>query len=201
MVPRPLLSGRAGLVVIFDIETTGLPKGDNFDNARIVQMCCVLCCRSTLEERERVSVIIKTDGFPVLLSKLHGITEEISLRDGELFEAAATRVGALFSQASAVIAHNVQFDTSVFQSELSRYGMLDLLTTVQDMQAICSMKTTTKLCDLKNKVGKPKPPKLNELYLHATGKQMQNHHNAIYDVLNLREALQALLVKGDVDLE
>ncbi|KAJ1419447.1 hypothetical protein B484DRAFT_400172 [Ochromonadaceae sp. CCMP2298] len=103
-------SGKDSLVVVFDIETTDLPKGDNFDNVRIVQMCCALCCRSTLEEKERVSVIIKTDGFPVLLSEIHGITEEISLRDGELFEAAATRVGALFCKASAVIAHNVQFD-------------------------------------------------------------------------------------------
>jgi DNA polymerase III epsilon subunit-like protein len=183
-------------VAVFDIETTGLHA-----SCRIVQMCCMLCDRHTLEVLEQVSVIVKSDGFGVLASDIHGITEEISSREGEPFVAAAMQINALFSKASAVIAHNVNFDLRVFRSELSRYGLLDVLETVQSLQPICSMQRTRRVCNLKKAKGGSKAPRLDELYRFATGEEIQNHHNAIYDVDNLRRAMQILLEEGKIDLE
>jgi DNA polymerase III epsilon subunit-like protein len=188
--------GKEGRVAVFDIETTSLYTS----SCRIVQMCCKLCDRRTLEVLDSVSVFIKSDGFKITATHIHGITEEISSR-GEPFVTAAMQIHALFSQASAVVAHNVKFDLSVFQAELFRYELFDVLETVQSLTPICSMQKTRSLCNLTNKAGGSKAPKLDELFEIATGRKMQNHHNAEDNVANLVRALRVLLQKGIIDLD
>jgi hypothetical protein len=37
-----------------------------------------------------------------------------------------------------------------------------------------------------------KDPNLKELYFYATGKEMKNHHNSLYDTINLYDALKVI---------
>jgi DNA polymerase-3 subunit epsilon len=146
--------------------------------------------------RRVVTVIVEPVGFAMPPDCIHGLTHELCLREGVCFSAAAAAVGCLFLQADAVVAHNVAFDLGAFKCELVRSGLTDLLAHVNRMSPICSMKNKTALCRLpaRERGGPFKYPSLAELYEFATGRVMQDAHNAEYDVLNLLAALRALLV-------
>jgi DNA polymerase III epsilon subunit-like protein len=194
--PAPLSASRSSvepsLVVVFDVETTGLAHGDDYEKCRIVQMSCTLCERSSLDQvGECVTVIVEPVDFEVPPDCVHGLTHEMCLREGVRFPAAAAAVGSLFLQAEAVVAHNVAFDLGAFKGELARSGLTHLLAHVERMTPICSMKNTTALCKLpaRGKGGPFKYPTLAELYAFATGRVMRDPHDAEFDVLNLLAAL------------
>ena len=43
-----------------------------------------------------------------------------------------------------------------------------------------------------------KDPNLKELYYYATGEEMENHHNSMYDTLNLWKSI--MLIESKMDL-
>ncbi|KAJ1405442.1 hypothetical protein B484DRAFT_214860, partial [Ochromonadaceae sp. CCMP2298] len=85
--PAPLSASRSSvepsLVVVFDVETTGLAHGDDYEKCRIVQMSCTLCERSSLDQvGECVTVIVEPVDFEVPPDCVHGLTHEMCLREG-----------------------------------------------------------------------------------------------------------------------
>jgi hypothetical protein len=92
---------------------------------------------------------------------------------------------------------------NVYKSELYRYGLADCLAAVERKTVICSMLQTREIVKAPSKNGwtKTKPPSLLELYRFATGKpEMANAHNSLYDVINLHEAVKALVLKKQLSL-
>ena len=77
-----------------------------------------------------------------------------------------------------LIAHNVDFDFPVLNCEFIRSS---LKTKFSDIETLCTMKSTTSLCNIPGKYG-PKWPKLEELYNHLFNKNFQGAHRAINDV-------------------
>ena len=92
-----------------------------------------------------------------------------------------------------IIAHNIQFDLNVLASELHRYSQFDVLEKFLSKRQICTMNHTKYIINSKFKSGTGiKDPNLRELYFYCTGKELKNHHNSMYDTLNLLECVQEL---------
>ncbi len=154
---------------------------------------------------ETHDLVVRADNFLIPNHEFHGITLERSMKEGIPFQDAATRIlGPLFKQADAIVAHNAAFDTNVFKSELFRYGLVDCLGTMERKPVICSMLQTQSIVKAPSKHNPRivKPPSLKELYQFATGKsEMANAHNSLYDVINLHEAVKALVANNMFSFE
>jgi len=195
-------------VIFFDIETNGLPPHPiplyhsltDFDCCRIVEISWLLCDRDTLNALEPVQeVIIKSDGFPIDNAQFHGITLEKSLEEGVAFPGAVQKFMHDLKLASQLIAHNAEFDVTIFKSELYRYQMNDVLQYMnKDIEPVCTMWKLRDVIGLLNKNGDPKIPSLKELYRFSMEEEMDNHHQAKHDVLNLHKAVKRLVERGVV---
>jgi DNA polymerase III epsilon subunit-like protein len=191
------------MALFLDVETTGLPdnKGlpygkyplcnllDKYENARIVQIC-VMLCNEKFEEIVTKDYIIKAD-FDIPNSAFHNITNEISQTKGISFPIVMKEITELLKQASHIFAHNSDFDINVLKSELHRAGLDDIIRKIDNRRVICTMNHTRNIVKIMNYYG-IKDPKLSELYKFATNKELSNAHNAKYDVIHLHEAIKKL---------
>ena len=128
------------MALIIDVETTGLPDCsglgfgkyppienlDKYDSSRIVQIS-IMICNERFEELELKDFIIKADGFSIDNSGFHGITNEISEKEGKHFKEIAEILLECLSKGSYVIAHNAKFDVNVIKSELFRLGLNSII--------------------------------------------------------------------------
>lgn len=192
------------MALILDIETTGFPdrKGlkhgqvpdyknlTKYEDARIVQFTMMIC-NENFDEIEIDDFIVKTDGFKIPNSHIHGITEQISIDDGY----ALTDVIAVFQkylkQCSHIFAHNIDFDIPIIKSELYRIGFHDIIKEIDEKTLLCTMKHTKNMVNIKNCYG-VKYPTLKELYKHVFNTDMENAHNSKYDVINLHLIIKKL---------
>ena len=169
--------------LIFDTETTGLPKTWNapvhkLDNwPRLVQIAW-----SLYDEKEKAqincSIIINPEGFsiPKEASRIHGITTEKANREGELLINVLNEFCQVLNRDNlTLVAHNMGFDEKIVGAELLR---MNIKSNFFDLPKICTMKSTIDYCNLPNK----KYPKLEELYyiLFKTG--FKDAHSADIDV-------------------
>jgi len=191
--------------LIFDTETNGLPICPGFgffpvyadtvkyNNARIVQVSYVITDEnySKLEESD---VIIKADNFTITNERFHGITQEISETSGIPFTEFAEQFSNALDNVNIIIAHNIDFDFNVLCAEFYRYGLTRIIAKFQSKQQICTMKRYKTLVGARFRSGNDiKYPNLKELYTFATGgQQMENHHNSMYDTLNLWKAIKII---------
>lgn len=186
------------MILILDIETTGIPKSryldytylENFDNARMVQISCMIC-NDNLEQIDIYDYIIKASDFVIENENFHGITNEISLEKGIDFTLFAKKFETLLENITHIISHNFNFDSNILKSELYRYGFIDIIKQLNSIKYTCSMLKTQKLLNIKTNYGL-KYPSLAELYKYTFDKDIENAHNAKYDVINLHSALKYL---------
>ena len=192
------------MALIFDTETNGLPdcpsygifpdytKLKKYSNARVIQVSYILT-NDQFQKIEESDVIIKRNNFEINNSQFHGITNEISDNSEITFEQFAEQFSNTLDCVTTLIAHNINFDLNVLKSELYRYQFFDTIAKIDTKKIICSMKLTKNIIKAPFKSGIGiKDPNLKELYFYATGKEMENHHNSLYDTANLYNALKIL---------
>jgi DNA polymerase-3 subunit alpha len=192
------------MALIFDTETTGLPvcpcygvfhdytKLKYYNSSRVIQVSYILT-NDLFQKVEESDVVIKRDNFSIDNSQFHGITNEISDTTGISFILFAEMFSNALDDVDIVIAHNIGFDLNVLRSELYRYQLFDVITKLDSKKIVCSMKLTKNLVKATFKSGIGiKDPNLKELYFYATGKVMENHHNSLYDTINLFNALKII---------
>lgn len=198
------------MALFLDIESTGLPDTkdlpygkyhsykslDKYDNARIVQIC-VMLCNEKLEEVITKDYIIKVN-FDIPNSVFHNITNEISQTNGIVFETVIEEINELIKQSSHIFAHNSSFDINVMKSELYRAGLEDIIKEIDKKEIICTMKHTRNIVKIMTYYG-IKDPKLSELYKFATNKELSNAHDAKFDVIHLHEAIKILYDDGKLN--
>lgn len=170
--------------LIFDVETTGLPKNwkapvsDLQNWPRIIQLGWLL-----FNDSEKLilseAYIIKPDGFtiPKASINVHGISQQKAENHGVEGSLVFNRISDLLRQTDNVVAHNLNFDQTVLQAEFLRYGIDD---TFQHPKHICTKVSGTKLCKLPGKYGY-KWPSLAELSQHLFGEAFEEKHEALYD--------------------
>ena len=179
--------------LFFDVETTGLPtRGapcfdlNAYKDARIVSIAWVL--RSKHEILSGCYRIIRqadthSDSEPLGGSYIHGINRSITQKFGKDLTSVLKEFLLDVALSDKIVAHNMDFDSSVVGSELYRQGFDP--SQFLNHKRHCTMKSTTDLVKktFKNSTAY-KWPKLSELYDFCFHEQMKDAHNALADVEN-----------------
>ncbi|MFY0606720.1 MAG: DNA polymerase III subunit alpha [Cyclobacteriaceae bacterium] len=175
------------MYLIFDTETTGLPKNknaplDDFDNwPRLVQIAWQLH-----DEKGHLlsqgNYVVRPDGFtiPFNAQKIHGISTERALEVGIDLKEALASFSEDLQKAQVVVGHNIEFDNKIIGSEYLRTEQSNQL---EDFPNIDTGLETKEYCQLTGGVGgRLKMPKLIELYTKLFGQPFDDAHDAAYDV-------------------
>ena len=195
------------LHLFFDTETSGFIKKSLDHNDPEQSWCCQIgAILSTKDEIiQELDVLIKANGRTIpefLTNNVHGISVEMTMKDGVEEHEAIELFAALCKDNPKRICHNYKFD-SVYLEHLFLRNMDQLSDEARSKYFIqfphfCTMedKRIVQFCNLKNKAGKPKWPKLEELYRILFNKDFDNAHNAFADVKATRDCYYELIERG-----
>lgn len=175
------------MFIIFDTETTGLPKNFNApvsdsDNwPRLVQ----LAWQIHDEKGDLVEAhdhIIKPEGFkiPYNATKIHGITNEKAEQEGVELLWLLEEFNRALAIAEFVVGHSIQFDLNIMGAEYYRKA---LNTPMTHMTPLDTMDSSINYCQLPGgKGGGYKRPTLTELHYTLFQEKFDEAHNATADV-------------------
>lgn len=177
------------MFLIFDTETTGLPKkydapitqADNWP--RIVQIAWQLHDPwGKLIRHEGIIIYPDNWEVPYEAEKVHGISTALARREGQKADQVYKKFLGILAEADVIAGHNLQFDINVLASELYRYGF-DYQPLLQKRKLDTCDESTALLTQIPGgKGGKFKFPNLTELYRHIFGEAFEEAHNATADV-------------------
>ncbi|MDI9320313.1 MAG: 3'-5' exonuclease [Phycisphaerales bacterium] len=173
------------MYLFFDTETTGLPRNwkalvSELNNwPRLVQLA-FLYYDNNGNKISGGDFIIKPEGFtiPTDVSRIHGISTERAIREGQSLRAVLLNFQSLIGQASYLVAHNMSFDEKIVGAEFLRNGMQN---SIQTKNKICTMEKTTNFCAIDGPYGY-KWPKLSELHYKLFRTGFEEAHNAAVDI-------------------
>lgn len=174
------------MYLFFDTETAGLPANyrapvTNSKNwPRLVQIAWNFAqADGTVEPL--VTRIVKPDGYtiPEAASKLHGITTEIAMDEGEELSVVLRDFLRDVDRATDLVGHNIEFDMNIIGAELHR---LNVTHSMLSKKQICTMKASTEYCKLPGNYGY-KWPSLTQLHLTLFESEFDNAHDAGGNVL------------------
>jgi DNA polymerase III epsilon subunit-like protein len=197
-------------ILVFDTETTGLPKSRTLDDTNlhlwpyIVQFSYVVYDISSNRIVKMVDELVKLPEkiiIPTECIKIHGITNAMCESRGKNIENLLIDFYDDFNECERIIAHNLSFDLNLLKAELLRVinksiskngtdivlynNMFSNLTTSK--KYYCTMQDTIDYCQVKalDRNGKEfvKFPKLSELYHKMFGNIPNNLHNSMNDVI------------------
>lgn len=178
------------MYLIFDTETTGLPKpelpSDDPLQAHICQLACMM-----LDENFGVSglyySLIRPKGWTVSpeAQAKNGISTEMCARYGIPVEIALLVFQSFYNFAKVTVAHNIDFDSKLINidNECSFQKASPFI--FGPHNSFCTMKGTTDLCKISNPKypnGKYKWPKLTEAHQILLGEGFDGAHDALADV-------------------
>ncbi|SHJ15348.1 DNA polymerase III, alpha subunit [Mesonia phycicola] len=176
------------MYLIFDTETTGLPKRwdapitDSDNWPRAIQIAWQL--HDDLGELvESDDFLITPDGFniPYDAEKIHGISTELAAQDGLNLREGLVRFQKALDKTKFIVGQNVGFDVNIMGAEFHREGIETNLTQLPVLDT-CT-ETTAKLCEIPGgRGGKFKLPTLTELHQHLFHQPFAEAHNATADV-------------------
>ncbi|MCK5704130.1 MAG: 3'-5' exonuclease, partial [Cyclobacteriaceae bacterium] len=176
------------MYLIFDTETTGLPKNkqaplSDFDNwPRVVQIAWQLH-DPTGKLLSNENYIVKPDGFtiPFNAEKVHGISTQRALDEGKQLDEVLDRFTEDLNKAELIIGHNIlDFDVKVVGSEYLRREKENVIV---KKEALDTQFASTEFCAIPGgRGGQFKWPRLLELYKKLFGEEFEDAHDAAYDV-------------------
>jgi DNA polymerase-3 subunit epsilon len=185
-------------VLVFDTETTGLPKERNASITspelwpHILQLSYILYDTDTKKIMTCKDHLIKI-GPKIEITPgsfaIHGITPSACKRKGILIESALNEFNVYLNQADIVIGHNISFDKRMIMVECIRNKIRQQFTIngIRKFEC-CTMKCFTELCAIE--VENPatgekyfKFPKLSELHMKLFNVMPKSLHDALADVL------------------
>ena len=184
--------------LIFDIETTGLPKKrfashDDLNNwPRIVSIAWSLCNEQNIAE-ETYDFLIRPDGFtiPDEATQIHGITNNKAWFSGVELKFALSKFIEAAEKSDFLVAHNISFDYPIVCAELIRCG---LTSNLGNLIQICTMEESTLFCKIRNSsYSDYKYPTLIELVEKLFNIHSFNAHSALDDVIFTRKCFFELI--------
>ncbi len=192
------------MFLIFDTETTGLPKKynapltDSENWPRMVQLAWQLHDENG-KLLEVKNYIIKPEAYtiPYSAEKVHGISTEKALKEGKDLQWVLEEFNKTLANTKYLAGHNVEFDISITGAEFIRKNIsTDFLKLAQ----IDTKEESTEYCALPGgRGGKFKWPNLSELHTKLFGKDFEQAHNASADVVATARCFLELLRLGIID--
>jgi DNA polymerase-3 subunit alpha len=176
------------MYLIFDTETTGLPKSWNApitdtDNwPRCVQIAWQLHDEmgAVIEHND---FLIQPEGYniPYDAERIHGISTDLAVEKGISLEEGLDLFNAALKKTKFIVGQNVGFDINIMGCEFHRLGVENNLTTLPLLDT-CTEHTAL-MCQIPGgRGGKFKLPTLTELHQHLFGTGFNEAHNATADV-------------------
>lgn len=198
------------MYIVFDTETSGLPKqynasAEDVDNwPRVIQLCWALYDESG-NLVKRVSKLIKPDGWRLMTTEEaykdaiqrgkspedaekgktfwidNGYSNEKLHAEGVPMSEVITEYIEDRLKCHFAIAHNLSFDSKIMRAEMVRAGLNHIEFTAKK---ICTMMKSTKHCQIPALNGRNgvKWPTLTELHKKLFGTNFEGAHDAGADV-------------------
>ena len=176
------------MYLIFDTETTGLPKSynapitDTENWPRCVQIAWQL--HDTMGNLvDHQDYLVRPEGFniPYESEQIHGISTALAEQDGVPLGEVLEKFNVALSKATFAVGQNVDFDIKVMGCEFYRE---DVENPLQELPVLdtCT-EHTAELCKIPGgRGGKFKLPTLTELHQYLFGEPFAEAHNATADV-------------------
>jgi DNA polymerase III subunit epsilon len=189
------------MYLLFDTETTGLPKNwkapvtDIGNWPRMVQIAWLLYDKNGVLLTGN-DYIIKPVGFTISAdaAKIHGISTEKALESGSDLNLVLTEFSNIAEQAEFIVAHNLSFDEKIIGAELLRCTMPNIL---NSKKRICTMEKTTNFVAIPGPYGF-KWPKLAELHYKLFNTHFEEQHNAAMDIKATANCFWELKRRGKI---
>lgn len=193
------------MYLIFDTETTGLPKNwdapitDTNNWPRAVQIAWQLHdAMGKMIANENFLIQPENFNIPFQAEAVHGISTQLAQEKGKNLQEVLAAFEEALSKTTFIVGHNVNFDVKVMGCELYRKGFETQLKQLEQLHILdtCSEKTAN-LCQIKGgKGGKFKLPTLTELYSFLFEEGFEEAHNATADVESTTRCFLELIRKG-----
>jgi DNA polymerase-3 subunit alpha len=176
------------MYLIFDTETTGLPKRwnapitDTNNWPRCIQIAWQLHDESgNLIEHQ--DYLVQPEGFniPYDAENIHGISTELAQEQGIPLAEVLEKFNEALNKTKFIVGQNIKFDLNIMGCEFVRENIANQL---QGLPALdtCTEHTAS-LCKLPGgRYGKFKLPTLTELHQYLFNKPFNEAHNATADV-------------------
>jgi hypothetical protein len=186
--------------LVFDTETTGLPKTISFNNyyppekieyynsSRIVQIAYIILDQDNIEVK-KFSVIIKPDNFLIENAHIHNISQEEAEKEGMSFKDMISIFYEDLKTCDTLVAHNLNFDRNILLSECYRYGLTQVAENILLKKQYCTMIEGKKRVLEYNY----KYPRLVELYQHLYNQDWVQLHDALDDAIKCKQCYLKLL--------
>ncbi|WP_350284642.1 DNA polymerase III subunit alpha [uncultured Croceitalea sp.] len=176
------------MYLIFDTETTGLPKRwdapitDTDNWPRCIQIAWQLHddMGKCIEHQD---YLVQPDGFniPYEAEQIHGISTALAEQEGIPLNEVLERFNEALSKAKFIVGQNVGFDVNIMGAEFHREGVANALQELPVLDT-CT-EHTAELCKIPGgRGGKFKLPTLTELHEYLFSQPFAEAHNATADV-------------------
>jgi len=189
LAPSPL--ERAGvrlMYLIFDTETTGLPKkytapiSDTDNWPRCIQIAWQLhdAMGRVIEHQD---FLVQPEGFniPYDAERIHGISTELAEADGIPLAEVLEKFNIALLKAKFIVGQNLGFDVNIMGCEFYRLGVESPMSSMPILDT-CTEVTASLLKLPGGRGGKFKLPTLTELHQYLFNKPFAEAHNATADV-------------------
>jgi DNA polymerase-3 subunit epsilon len=196
------------IILVYDTETTSLPlfkePSEHPGQPKILQLCGLLV-DSRGNKLSSMDCLLRWPGVVIddEAFKAHGITAEKSEKHGIDPNDAMHLFLAMWRRATLRVAHNEKFDARLVRIHQKQHPGIwteaecDLW---KDGTAACTQNLTKPIMKLPPTermkqtrfANSFKSPNLREAYFWATGKEIQNAHNAMYDVMACKSVFFAV---------
>lgn len=176
------------MYLIFDTETTGLPKRwdapitDSDNWPRCIQIAWQLHDEmGTLIEHQ--DYLVKPEGFniPYDAERIHGISTELALAEGISLAEVLDKFNVALGKAKFIVGQNLGFDVNIMGAELHRMGVDSPMSSMPVLDT-CTEVTASLLKLPGGRGGKFKLPTLTELHEYLFSVPFAEAHNATADV-------------------
>ncbi|WP_348812891.1 DNA polymerase III subunit alpha [Flavobacterium maritimum] len=176
------------MYLIFDTETTGLPKRwdapitDTNNWPRCIQIAWQLHddMGKLIEHQD---YLVKPEGFniPYDAERIHGISTELAEADGVSLSEVLEKFNIALGKAKFIVGQNLGFDVNIMGCEFHRMGVDSPMASMPVLDT-CTEVTASLLKLPGGRGGKFKLPTLTELHSYLFDKPFAEAHNATADV-------------------
>ena len=176
------------MYLIFDTETTGLPKkwaapiSDTDNWPRCIQIAWQLHDEmgNLIEHQD---YLVQPEGFniPYDAERIHGISTELAQQQGVSLQEVLEKFNIALSKTKFIVGQNVGFDVNIMGCEFYRLG-IDSPMTQMPVLDTCTEVTASLLKLPGGRGGKFKLPTLTELHQYLFNQPFAEAHNATADV-------------------
>ena len=176
------------MYLIFDTETTGLPKRwdapitDSDNWPRCIQIAWQLHDEMG-QLVEHQDYLVKPDGFniPYDAERIHGISTELAEADGITLAEVLEKFNIALSKTKFIVGQNLGFDVNIMGAEFHRMGVDSTMASIPVLDT-CTEVTASLLQLPGGRGGKFKLPTLTELHSYLFDQPFAEAHNATADV-------------------